>query len=747
MRFPTFATSIINNKKAIVMNRFFLLFVFLFSSFQVFCQEPLPKGMTEAEKLIWDDYIKNYPTDKGTSPPAEKPRTPAEWDEAQGVIITWASYTSNLREIVRYAKEVVTVYIVCSSPSNVQSYLSQGGVNSENVEFIVADYNSVWVRDYGPQSIYLHGTNELAIADWVYNRPRPQDNLIPSVIASYLDLPIYQMTQNPNRLVATGGNFMTDGFGKGFSSNLILDENSSLTEAQIDTIVKKYMGIEPYVKMTTLPYDGIHHIDMHMKLLDEETLLVGQYPTGIADGPQIEANLNYILNNFQTPYGRPYRVVRIPMPPDESGHYPNQWSDYLTYTNSIILNNLVLVPIYGLAQDDEALSIYQEAMPGYNIVGLNMRNVIPASGAIHCITKEIAAHDPIFISHAPIRDEVEYSFTSYAFEANISSASGIETASLYWSLDPSEGFNEVSMTLNEDEEYTASISYLPPESQVYYYISATNGNAKTITKPLVAPEGAYVFEIGSQILGFDFLASETEVDISDEVVFTYINQGVTAESFLWNFGEGANPSSANTEGPHTVTYETEGFKNISLTINGDLVLTKPNYIKVGESSPNYFTLTISVNGNGTTSPGIGDHQYQEGSVVTLTATPTEGWVFDHWTINTVEYNTSVTQVEIEANTEAIAYFITDGTGINSLVTDYLRISPNPANNSISIAFPKQIGSAEVSIVGITGNRVTTFQKSLESNLLTIDVSSFLPGIYIVVCKTSEGVWTSKFVKN
>ena len=106
---------------------------------------------------------------------------------------------------------------------------------------------------------------------------------------------------------------------------------------------------------------------------------MGQYPTGVADGPQIEANLNYILNNFQTPYGRPYRVVRIPMPPDEYGQYPNQWSDYLTYTNSLILNNLVLVPIYGLAQDSEALSIYQEAMPGYNIVGINMRNVIPVS--------------------------------------------------------------------------------------------------------------------------------------------------------------------------------------------------------------------------------------------------------------------------------------------------------------------------------------------------------------------------------
>jgi len=39
-------------------------------------------------------------------------------------------------------------------------------------------------------------------------------------------------------------------------------------------------------------------LDMHMKLLDEETLLVGQYPGRVADGPQIEANLQYVWTIF-----------------------------------------------------------------------------------------------------------------------------------------------------------------------------------------------------------------------------------------------------------------------------------------------------------------------------------------------------------------------------------------------------------------------------------------------------------------
>ena len=84
------------------------------------------------------------------------------------------------------------------------------------------------------------------------------------------------------------------------------------SEEEINTILNEFMGIEEYILMETLPYDGIHHIDMHMKLLDEETLLVAEYPEGVADGPQIEANLQYVLENYTSSFGTPFKVIRIP---------------------------------------------------------------------------------------------------------------------------------------------------------------------------------------------------------------------------------------------------------------------------------------------------------------------------------------------------------------------------------------------------------------------------------------------------
>ncbi len=453
--------------------------------------QDLPNFMTEKEKELYKIYQHPIlPTDD-TNPPPTPVRTMAEWEELSGLMITWTSFTYILRQVVDYAQDEGLVYIVCNDSNSVKSYLTSGGVSLTNLRFLITGYNSIWCRDYGPWSVYSGISDSLKIIDWIYNRPRPLDDIIPTFFANYISVPIYTTTQPPNDLVASGGNFMVDGHGTGFSSKLILNENPGKTEAQIDTIMKKYMGLTRYIKMTTLPYDVIHHIDMHIKLLDEETLLVGQYPPGVADGPQIEANLQYILNNFQTCFGKPYKVVRIPMPP-HNGQYPPS-GNYRTFTNSIIINKTVIVPTYEYKYDTTGLRIYREAMPGYNIVGIDCNSIIPSLGAIHCIVKEIGVKDPIFISHSALRD-TNNTTTPYEVKAYIKTKSGISNAKIYWTTDTTQGFGSLNMTASADT-FTAYIPNKPLGTTIYYYISATSNNSKTITKPLPAPSGNFRFKI------------------------------------------------------------------------------------------------------------------------------------------------------------------------------------------------------------------------------------------------------------
>ena len=477
------------------MKYIFLSFLLL----AVFCgnilSQDLPKGLTPEEALIYDSYIKSYIpplTGDDPNPPFSPVRTMAEWEEFSAVQITWTSYTSILAQMVDYIQDECLVLIVCTDSNSVKSQLTSYGVPLINLRFIHAPYNTIWCRDYGAWTIYTNDIDSLRMIDWVYNRPRPLDDNIPTYVANYYGVTLHQMTQNPNRIVATGGNFMVDGFGTAFSSKLILNENPTLTEAQIDTMMRKYMGIKRYVFMENLPYDGIHHIDMHMKLLDEETLMVGQYPLGVADGPQIELNLQYVLNNYQTCFNRPYKVVRIPMPPSSTGQYPPN-SSYFTYTNSLIVNKTVMVPIYGFSQDTTALRIYRDAMPGYRVVGILCNAIIPSSGAIHCIAKEIGVVEPVVIYHPSIRLATA-TMPNYEVKASIKTKSGVSNAKVYWTADTTQGFQQLNMTVVNDT-FRAYIPSQPLNTKVYYYISATSNSSKTVRKPMTAPSGNFRFTV------------------------------------------------------------------------------------------------------------------------------------------------------------------------------------------------------------------------------------------------------------
>ena len=449
--------------------------------------------MTEEEKRTGDFVV--YPPPLNVTPPATPVRTMAEWEELDGIIVTWTSYQFLLRQIVDAAQEEGMVWIICSDSNSVKSYLQGGGVPLYNVAFIIAPFNTVWCRDYGPWCVYTLQGDTLGFIDFKYNRPRPLDDAIPGVLASRWSLPVYQTISGRDSLSHTGGNFMVDGFGTGFASRLIEMENSWHTPVHIDSILYRYCGIQigRMIKMNVLPYDIIHHIDMHMKLLDEETILIGQYPTGVADGPQIEANIQYIQSNYQTCYGRPYKVVRIPMPPNSNGQYPPS-SDYFTYTNSTFINKTILVPTYGFPQDTTALRIYRENLPGYTVIGYDCNVIIPAAGAIHCITKEIGTRNPVLIAHARLQNTTD-TVNNYPVLANVKNKSGIDSAQVYWRTDTNFAYNRVVMTNSGGQNWVGAIPHQSAGKTVYYYIKTRTSSGKYFSKPITAPAGYWKFNV------------------------------------------------------------------------------------------------------------------------------------------------------------------------------------------------------------------------------------------------------------
>lgn len=462
-----------------------------------------------------------------TPPNFSNLRAMAEWEEVDALTIAWTSYPAILKQIVAAARLEARVIILSDDVQGTEDYLlssNSGGeafANLDNVTIVNANYDSIWMRDYAANPVYGNEVDSLILVDWLYNRDRPNDNTSPAYVAAELNLDLYETSEPPYDWVNTGGNYMSDGFGTAFASELVLEENDgngdyaidypTHSESEINTMAELFMGIHAYIKMPTLPYDGIHHIDMHMKLVDEETLLVSEYPAGVADGPQINANINYVLSNYTSKFGTPFRVVRIPAPPSTQGNYPDNNGAYRTYTNAVFVNNTIILPTYREQYDTTALRIWGEVCPGYTLVGIDCdntgNNIIAQSGAIHCITHTIGVADPLLISHQPLSDTFD-NLNPYFVTAYLNHRSGVERATLYWRLLGETDFASIDM-ISDGNNWQAYIPAQATGSIIEYYIEGESVSGKIQVRPMPAPTGYWSFEILGENVGLEEFSATT----------------------------------------------------------------------------------------------------------------------------------------------------------------------------------------------------------------------------------------------
>jgi len=232
-----------------------------------------------------------------------------------------------------------------------------------NCDFIIAPSNSYWTRDYGPWYV-LDGNDEIGIVDFEYNRPRPADNAIPAKVAQELGINLFVMD-----IETAGGNYMCNGMGIASSTDLIWLENNGYTHAEIDQIFEDYLGIEEYHVLPDPNNTYIDHIDCWGKFLDVDKVMIRSVPASHAQYDEIEETAAYYAEQISS-YGTPFEVYRVYTPNDQP------------YTNSLILNKKVIVPIMNSQWDDEALAAYQEAMPGYEVVGFT--GSWESTDALHC---------------------------------------------------------------------------------------------------------------------------------------------------------------------------------------------------------------------------------------------------------------------------------------------------------------------------------------------------------------------------
>ncbi|MBI9030400.1 agmatine deiminase family protein [bacterium] len=441
-----------------------------------------------ADKLLIDDFIwtndakldlslkqRITPTD----PPSAPVRAVAEFEPASAVIIRYplgipTSFVALL------SQEIEVICIVSSSwqQTQAQNSFNSAGVNNDNLSFIIANTDSFWTRDYTSWFV-INGDQQMSVLDFEYNREtRPNDNLFPQAFAQEYDYPYYAMN-----LMQTGGNFMTDGYGIAVSSHIAYTENGN-NPTFVNNTMQNYMGIDDYMVIQDPNGTYIDHVDCWGKFLDVDKILIRELPPYEDQYEQVEAVADYFAST-NCAWGYPYEVIRVYTPDDQP------------YTNSLILNDRVFVPLMNSIWDDDAIETYQNAMPGYRIYGVynNTYQYWQSTDALHCRTHEIPDRDMLSIQHYPYYGSVDDELVT--IQATITALSGEEiyadSTIVYYKAVNASNWQYSSLEYQGDDTWATEIGPFATNQAIQYYLHSADESGRSEDYPYIGAADPFEF--------------------------------------------------------------------------------------------------------------------------------------------------------------------------------------------------------------------------------------------------------------
>ena len=414
-----------------------------------------------------------------TNPPAAPVRPIAEFEPASHVLIRYPlGIPVALVAHLSNTAQVICLVSSTSQQNTATNTFNNGGVNMSNVSFMIAPTDSYWTRDFGPWFI-MDGNDQVAIVDFVYNRPRPNDNMIPQTFATQQNFTYYGMN-----VQQTGGNYMSDGINTAAQTTLVYEENTSLGQTGVNNKMLQYMGASNYYVINDPNNTYIDHIDCWAKFLAPDKVLVRSVPTSHAQYAAIEQAANYFATR-NCAWGYPWKVYRVNTPQNQP------------YTNSLILNKKVFVPIMNSSYDAAALQVYRNALPGYEVIGISSPSSTPweSTDALHCRTHEIADKQMLHITHMPVWGQHNESET-INFNARIKAYSGqalySDSLKVMWKVNQAPWESTLLQDLGSNN-FTAMLAGFAAGDTVRYYIHAADASGRSIDHPLTGAHDPHIF--------------------------------------------------------------------------------------------------------------------------------------------------------------------------------------------------------------------------------------------------------------
>jgi agmatine deiminase len=338
---------------------------------------------------------------------------PAEWHPHAATWLSWPKDPLTWPERVPQAEAVFLRMIeVLAEHETVQLLVDDETIREQvrarmpwpqarSVQLHVIPTVDSWIRDYGPNFLLARperrqpggplAHSPLAYNAWGFNawgrkyEALEADARIPRALAPLLRVPVFE----PG-IVLEGGSIDVNGEGVVMTTEQCLlnpNRNPGLSRADIERALRDHLGVSEVLWLG----DGVAgddtdgHIDDIARFVSPRTIVCASEDDPASPNFRpLQDNLRR-LELARDPAGRPYQVVKLPMPPAvvaDGEPLP------ASYANFYIANGVVLLPVFGHANDQVAAETLSRLFPERRVVPIDCRDLVWGMGAIHCVTQQ-----------------------------------------------------------------------------------------------------------------------------------------------------------------------------------------------------------------------------------------------------------------------------------------------------------------------------------------------------------------------
>ncbi len=332
-------------------------------------------------------------------------RFPAEWEPQAAVMIAWPKPDgdfTNLPDVeasYRFIAQTISHYqplIILHGSQSQRAHIEAGLPDSNNIYFIQADYDDIWLRDTVFLTIEQNGQARLLdfqFNGWGDKYPHRNDNQLNRQLLQH---PLFQgLDCRHIDFVLEGGSIESDGCGTLLTTEHCLlnpNRNPDYNRYAISRILEKELGCDRilWLQQKELAGDDTDaHIDTLARFCSPET--IAYTACNDADNPHFEEleKLRHQLEVLTTPDGAPYQLIALPLPEplydDEGRPLP------ANYTNFLLINHALLAPVYGDPNDEIALNRLSQCFPERDIIPAPCLPIVHQFGSLHCMSMQFPA--------------------------------------------------------------------------------------------------------------------------------------------------------------------------------------------------------------------------------------------------------------------------------------------------------------------------------------------------------------------